>query len=256
MLRAKRHVIKRLPEPYGPCVHTDVMHREFTLRNTSNCLVQMTRQYCQCTDVQHAVFEEPYDVDVFPYCGDIRFGIDWLQAKALCLNQLNTKVCATQNDLPCLEHQYLVKTSLIAWPALNQGFESFYEDYIEGKPSEEMFWPVREFMKHNCTHEAGCALLSHEADDVIRDNFLKFSFYLSDSYYTLTEEQPKLEIIVLLSQAASILNLWCGITMIIAIEVLELCYRLLKHALFDAEKSHHAPTECAMSERPRESTNL
>ena len=227
VLQAKRHIVERLPEPYGACIFTNVTHREFTWRNITNCIVNMTRQYCNCTDVQHATFEEPYDVDVFPYCGNMSFGIDWVKEKTHCVAQLKTETCTTDSKLPCREHQYPVQTSLTAWPALSHGFESFYSDYILRKPGSDMFESVRQYIQRNCSNLSECGLLQQQADNLIRRNYLKFSFYLRDNYYTITDEQPKLQLLELFSQVGSILNLWSGITMIVFVELVELCYRLI-----------------------------
>ena len=251
VLQADRHEVIRLPEPYGPCVHSSVTHREFTWRNISNCFVNMTRKYCNCTDVQHATFEEPYDVDIYPYCGDARFGIDWLKQKTQCVGQRNAEVCATESRLPCIEHQYPVDTSLIAWPALNQGFENFYDDYIQGKAGSDMLEPVHRYIEKNCSGDIACGLLEQQADSLIRSNFLKFSFFLRGNYYSVTEEQPKIELLELLSQCGSILNLWSGITMIVLVEVLEVCYSFMRR-LCSAEHPH-APGDRTMTERSKES---
>ena len=252
VLQAKRHVIKRLPEPYGPCVNTNITHREYTWRNTSSCLTNMTRKHCNCTDVQHATFETPYDVDTFPYCGNMQYGIAWLQNKTHCVGHLNAELCTYESRLPCTEHQYPVQTSLIAWPSLNQGFENFFNAYIMGRPGSEIFEPVHQYIQKNCSNAAECLLLQQQADSLIRNNFLKFSFYLRDNYYSITEEQPKIEIVELISQCGSILNLWSGITVIIFIEILELCYNLVR-VLCNPEQSH---TSAQVSGGSKESTSL
>ena len=259
VLQAKRHVIKRLTEPYGSCIQTEDTHSEFTWRNSSSCLVNMTRQSCNCTEVQHAIFEEPYDVDAFPYCGDVRFFIDWLEEKAKCISQLNSEICPTESRLPCIEHQYPVQTSLIAWPALTEGFEGFYNYYIKGKRGSNIFEPVHDYLKMNCSSEnkIECKLFQLQADDLIRKNFLKVSFYLRDKYESVMEEQPKIESVELSSQVGSILNLWSGITMVVIVELFELFYRLIINALCDTLQPKNIPSEkIFVSEKVKECTQL
>ena len=91
---------------------------------------------------------------------------------------------------------------------------------------------------------------------LLRNNFVKYTVSL-ENYRTLhMDDQPKYNIVNLISQVGSILNLWSGITVMIVIEVIELWVRVfnnnttIKVCAMEAEKNNITKVHALETKKP------
>ena len=117
--------------------------------------------------------------------------------------------------IPC--HTVLYKTSVshAAWPAFNY-HQSFFERIIRNSSFQYNF-------------DKYVSSTNTSLHTAIKKKFLKISCYLGKSKQTVLLNSEKYSVSDLFAQIGSILNLWCGITIVLIVEIVELVSTMICH---------------------------
>ena len=222
---------ERLGYPHGRCI-TEGTKPEFMRRHGVNytkhacvlfCVNEAVQDTCNCTDTSFpAAFltgEEPQ------YCQSLNQTREDLAKKFDCTSQekLSQHLKCTSNVCyyECSAVEPELDVSYSKWPtASNLPF--FYQRYIHGRPHQKRY---KDFSPDNWTNISEIDVLLSQR--LVEENFLRISFFLDSYTYLVFSEVPQLTLSSFLSQLGGALNLWSGITVILAIEVVELFVRLV-----------------------------
>ena len=107
------------------------------------------------------------------------------------------------------------------WPT-SPYHDSFYDDYIAGRAYEYHYSFVRNKTLHTTDTEERHADTEH-----ISQNFLGVHVYLDQNMMMEYEMIAKVSFPAFLSQVGGALNFWAGITVVVVIELIEMCFRIL-----------------------------
>ena len=223
----------RLEQPYGECnTQTELgvyqstgETKIYTMHScTSLCVEKMVLDYCDCLDANmlnllHEI--EPSSTREKRYCEDINVQGNAFMNNTNCARhyrQEGFKQCAGNCTFPCHETIYKTSMSQSLWPREND-MAGFRAAYIQDKPFEYRFNDVVEGEHRSQT-------------DLIQENFLRLSVYHGDYRFNILNESAALSQSGFLSQLGGALNLWSGITSIVIIELLDLCYQILMDKMF------------------------
>ncbi len=124
--------------------------------------------------------------------------------------------CYESCPRPCEAHQYSMSVSAVKWPKKSQ-YKAIYENRIANK---KYAWRY-EALKKDCIKE-NCTLAEEwKQEQLIESNLAKANIFLENDRHITHEEKPKTTFSVLVSQLGATLNLWCGITVVIFVELVE-----------------------------------
>ena len=113
------------------------------------------------------------------------------------------------------------KITYAPWPT-SPYHDSFYDDYVYGRPYEHQYRFIREKTLRNTSSEE-----RHADNERVFKNFLGVHVYLDQHLMTEYREKPELGFAAYLSQLGGTLNLYAGITVVVIIELVEMFYRIL-----------------------------
>ena len=111
----------------------------------------------------------------------------------------------------CTETAYISTISEAAWPTTRY-HQSFYATMIQNKSFQEDFDRYA---------------LKTSLRTAISENFIKVSSYLGSYRHRIMENTEKYTVTTLCSGFLAILNMWCGITCVFAVELIELLGKCL-----------------------------
>ena len=123
-----------------------------------------------------------------------------------CLLQLTGSECALCKER-CEDMDYMTTTSHTKWPLPYQ-YQSFYQELISDKPYSNRFVKVEE--------ETDESPPSADALRLTDENFVKIDFYLDYQSYLESAEVPIYTLFSFLGTLGGALNLWTGITVVVA----------------------------------------
>ena len=128
--------------------------------------------------------------------------------------------------------RYISEAMESNWPS-ESVLQSFYEHVIKGKSYEDKF--SRYFTNTHIVNSTSDVtetdnLNLHQKTErgkVIRSNFSKVIMYYAEWTYKAYKDTPKYTLQSMVGNVGGALNLWAGITVVVAVEVLELILRML-----------------------------
>ncbi len=130
----------------------------------------------------------------------------------------------------CKKIYYISQPVESVWPS-DSVLQSFYEQTIIGKPYEEKFsrYFTNIHPNSNSPNNTGDPHLhlNLERKRIVQSNFAKVVMYLSEWEYILYKDTPKYTFYSMVGNVGGALNLWAGITVVVAVEILELFLRML-----------------------------
>ena len=186
---------------------------------TSLCLETAVLNQCGCVDARFSIVWHKAN-ESHPYCGDIKLPpekVKQFMNCALRVRLLQRKHCMKNCPIACHSVLYKSSVSHAAWPAYNY-HQSFYQRIIKNSSFQHNF--------DNYVSNTNTDL--HTA---ITKNFLKISCYLGKSRQTVLSNGEKYSVNDLFAQIGSILNLWCGITIVLIVEIVELVSKMICHLI-------------------------
>ena len=228
----------RLPPPHGNCnegikpylAGVDMVELNFSYTFPSclhTCLESRVKDQCKCISGKNVDVGEYQDISV-DYCGNLRAG--WKQAMQTrqCRNNIHDqslKHCIQSCPVTCTDYRYKLGMSHSVWPRRSR-MMSFYKHFIKDKPYAHQFSVFEEILNDNQSRPLKNTKFLYAAD-LIRSNFVDLTVSLKDYKYIALRDTPKVSFEGLISQLGGTLNLWSGISAIIAIEIIEFIYRLI-----------------------------
>ena len=118
----------------------------------------------------------------------------------------------------CLIFTFLFQSSQAAWPA-HTIHQNFYDLYIANRSYEKHYRVL--FENSNDSHG------NRELFDKVTKHFLVVEMYMERLAALDIKDKPKFTPTSLMSHLGGALNLWAGITVVVLIEAIELCYEVL-----------------------------
>lgn len=214
---------KRLHEPLGNC-------RNYTKAgpvSDSSCLTDCLRDqiHRECGCKEPATPYVPNNDSLDDLCLSLSHPKEKVLQRLACRDATlsdNISFCLRECPLACEETLYDVEIQAHNWP-MPSYYGLFYDKIIKGRPYEEHFSYIDSlaegsFIPNNIPINSSTKL--------INDNFARFSFALNDhKFYRVTDVQ-KVTMEELMSQLGGSLNLWFGITVLVALEIMELIHRI------------------------------
>jgi len=130
--------------------------------------------------------------------------------------------------IPCTETDYALTTSIADWPNAKNQLD-FYEKYI--KPNRDIFgdkfdaYADLESRAGNMTTAEIIAEIT--SIGLIPDNFIQMNILITRQNYRKNDDLPAVGWETLFSNLGGALNLWMGITILFAAEVVELVFAIV-----------------------------
>ncbi len=249
--RAK--MIQRLGPPHGTCTEQVRMQAPFAdsfvgrhKHSSSGCMLvcetKRIRQICGCTDVDVSagLFEATTE---FPYCLNASLPLRQLIGNHKCIRQAryDAKIHCVETCLPsCNELEFDEKISSAPWP-MEIFHENIYEKYIAKGRLARKFKPILESSGKDDRNSTECHCENknerkRQRSELIRSNFLKITTRLNSFILTVYEDKAAYTTASFVSQLGGLLNLWSGITVYLAVEIVELIIRVCTHQLESKNK--------------------
>ena len=247
----------RLPPPHESCVNradvgyqgndgTPILYDGYSCWTA--CAEKQVVQHCGCKDVGFPGVLYWKHLS-YPYCGDTHAPIDVLTARLNCSEVVRAKysdLCYYNCHLPCDEVDYLPMPSHLAWPSFRQ-VHTFYEEYIAGKPAQQLFGTISNLTDGECTTLHNCSKRK-DVYKLIKRNFLGVKVFVPNFRFSKVVTDKHITLSSLISQLGGALNLWSGISIVVIIELGELLINIfinIKDRLFaGAPKDSTWPLHC------------
>ena len=143
----------------------------------------------------------------------------------------------------CISLTLWFQSSQTTWPvsAINR---KFYDLYIANRSYEEYY---RSLFEHRNESNQ-----NRELSDMISKHFLVAHVYMESEGALDIRDKPQLTSTAFLSQLGGALNLWAGITVVIVVELIELCYEVVvdrfnrKSSVDNVSWKDHQQALCSM----------
>ncbi|ELU01182.1 hypothetical protein CAPTEDRAFT_216652 [Capitella teleta] len=218
---------QRIDHPHGTCRDYTRSTNHSSQQNCfSQCLVDMIENKCSCDEPGY-----PYDTNRSNenFCLNLTLPMDVLLRNIECRDSIRTKsmeLCLERCPLACEERQWNREIQSSAWPSFRYS-GVFYKEFIQNRTFAHNFDYMDDVINQSCMSFSDCDYNMTNDHKRIQDNFLRVSFQLNDYRFFVLKDMEKVSLAELLSQVGGALNLWFGITVVVILEIFELCFRLL-----------------------------
>ena len=112
----------------------------------------------------------------------------------------------------------LFQLSQTAWPAQTI-HDNFYDLYIANRSYERYYRTLFDNKKSSRQRK--------DLYDKVTKHFLVVQIYIESNAAVQVQDRPRHTTTSIMSQLGGILNLWAGITVVVAIELIEFCYEVV-----------------------------
>jgi len=131
----------------------------------------------------------------------------------------------------CFEIEYSYTSSAATWP--NAYYElAFYNLYLRNDDRYNKKFAVYELIWNKTNGQGGVETLEQLANlDLIKNNFIQISIKMREKSTKVVKYSPAVTWDTIASNLGGSLNLWLGISVMTAAEIVELIYFLLKRSL-------------------------
>ena len=123
--------------------------------------------------------------------------------------------------LACKEIEYQVLSDQAVWPHESSHVNFYYHNIYLEVPDYERFDVYDNITEYYELLET----------DLIRRNFLQINVNMAKPGYTVVTDTQQWTFVSLAGSLGGILNLWIGITFVTFVEVCDLVYQLIAHAI-------------------------
>lgn len=233
--------ITRLEAPYGNCTKQRFLTaRQINIYTSSVCLsLCRQRQFidiCGCLVSYEALTLVDLERAHYSFCSNLTEANetyysepDRLLQKATCDNNTfpHNNICDCR--ISCDETQYDWTVSQLRWPHKPRQLP-FYQKYIRSSPNiyrnrfDRYGELLREYTAGNLSTDAVMDTL--EQTGLIEKNFLQLNVYFDTEIVHMQEDTAATTWETLMSNIGGALNLWLGVTVLFAAELIELTYDL------------------------------
>lgn len=243
--------LTRLPQPYGNCSdrqHTHLHEGSSLPYSRATCIsLCRQRQYidaCGCLDVYEYFTDDELEMGNYTFCLNITQLLESSTNRVndtlterfwnviYCLYDFvpNENIC----DCPieCFEIQYSSSSSSAVWPNIYNEL-AFYDRFLrnDGRYSKK-FEVYEKIWNNRNDSEVGVETLEQLSKlNLIKGNFVKISIKMRQKNTEVVKYIPAITWDTMASNLGGSLNLWLGISVMTAVEIVELIYSLLKMTL-------------------------
>lgn len=132
--------------------------------------------------------------------------------------------CYDQCPPACSEVSHRVTPSSLDWPNYGKAIDLMRQE-VE-TPKSMILKPDSPF--HQARHNRSeFARLARETD-LVDEHFIRVQVHFEEGKVMVIQDVPAMTLVSMVSQLGAVLNLWAGITVILAVEVVELLYTLVR----------------------------
>ncbi|XP_031561612.1 degenerin deg-1-like [Actinia tenebrosa] len=156
---------------------------------TGSCLAYNQRKYCECIEYKY-----PRDVAT-PVCDVLNSSVAKCLSKVLQMYGEQELNCSKECLLPCREESFKTTFSMAAWPSKTYEAEANLEAKVNPNATKNI---------------------------TFKDNYLEMRVYYKDLNNEVTEEKSSYGPVDFVSDIGGQLGLWLGVSVLAAVEVLEL----------------------------------
>ena len=234
----------RLGHPYGACVEDTLSTYCFDLEGNdiayspeaciNVCLQENIVSVCDCFDPDLIVTKNLSDINL-NFCGSYTGNLSATLQKLSCVGKIKTEsnvsmACILSCKPRCFDIEKRLTISLAKWPQLSQQLSFFWHMVKDNEEIMKKEYSVyAEAMRMMSDGNTSAAKKIMQDDHLIENNFLKMRFLLKGTSVTFLEEEPAITFSTMLCLLGGILNLYSGVSLVVAVEILELFYHLLLH---------------------------
>ena len=213
----------------------------------STCLQEEVKSICGCIMGFYPLTETFTNLSITPYCLDLKEPFETVSNRTHCMLVTLSIVYKQCAKCPphCREYRYSKSSSSTKWPRHNQVIP-FYNKFVKNSSNSETFLiyeQIDQLFKKGHYDEANNMLKSVS---LIQDNFAKISVRLSSSNVVHVHDQEAVTFIDLLAKIGGTLNLYCGISCIIIVELVDFFYNFLVN-YGKTEKTEERTKACKVS---------
>ena len=220
------HKFQLMPPPYGDC-HENPYNGDDYRYTRTHCQMQCTSK--AVVDADRCIFSLYYDMVgnySFPFCRSAEYIFkddDIINISNRAFSPYLTAadiIPKCECALPCEYVDFKTKTGSTKWPSKSHVL-GVYETYIKGSPQEHLFSVYEPLITMAKVNESE-ALKELEKISLIEDNYVRLRFQFKNNVLTAVSTKKKYDLVSLLSRIGGTINFYSGITMLLAIELLEL----------------------------------
>ena len=232
-IQVTQNLYHRKPPPHGDCrkngsVEDDIKAGRVLPTITrsaceSLCVEKQIVDKCSCKDahMMHLLSRNQLALaEQYPFCEDIGAPMNTWLARVQCMKEVRNVAMVSCSKIckpPCTERTYNTQFSKSKWP-LATAMPAFFKKYIWNKPYSHQYKNKSEWMETPQTH-------------LVTKNFLYLYVQSSDTLISTYSEEVTISFSNFLSRLGGSLNLWCGITIIVLMEILEMVYKIVKYTV-------------------------
>ena len=239
-IQSRISIRQRMSSPYGDChpkdgvTFFDISGRQLVysmLTCLSACSQTFINLECNCLDPSLSVVSALDQLEL-PYCakhaGDNISETVWrIQCSLKAQRLSNIATCYDMCGPECAVVEHSGDSTFSMWPRKSQQLW-FYRKFVQNKPYASRFTKYQEIWNEiEAGNEAAAEEMLQQATG-IEDNFVKVVGSLTTLSVAVIKDRPLLTLTSLMSQMGGALNLYSGISVIVAVECLELLYLLTK----------------------------
>ena len=194
----------------------------------STCLQEEVKSTCGCITGFYALTETFTNLSITPYCLDLKEPFETVSNRSHCILETLSIVYEKCSKCPplCREYRYSKSSSSTKWPRHNQVIP-VYNKFVKNSSNSDAFLiyeQIDQLFKKGHSAEGNHML---KGTSLIQDNFAKISVRLSSSNVVAVHDQTAVTFIDLLAKIGGTLNLYCGISCIIIVEIMDFFYNIL-----------------------------
>ncbi len=106
------------------------------------------------------------------------------------------------------------------WPSISNQL-SFYETVIKSKPYAHKFSAYEEILQYAKQGNVSQAERLLKETDLMRNNFIKFTYMFRPNKLSMLADVKQITITDLVSSLGGVLNLYCGISLLVIVEFID-----------------------------------
>lgn len=234
----------RLPRPYGNCTTQKLINESDEGSGAYNtdtcyeiCLQQQFVDACDCvrSDVEATPDQRRYVNN--SVCGDMSGPINdpnsnstnFKAVKELaCLMQVEVdlNLCEASCPEPCKEYMYHVGVSSAPWPHVSTQL-TFYDQYIANESKYGNKFDVYDQIRKTEVNQVDI-IKRLQQTHVMEDNFIQLNIIFDKYNPMVLKDVPSMTVDRMLSLVGGALSLWLGITVMTAVEFVQLVFDLME----------------------------
>src|SRR6218665_162369 len=258
IIDVKQNNRTRLPHPYGSCSDRQQIDNEEENSPSydqhlciSLCRQRQVIKHCGCLDNFEFFTDAEFQMGNYTFCVNVTKLLENPQMYTeyggftnLLWKVLNCSWYFVPTEdtcdcpVPCYETQYDVTSSSAHWPNIHY-YLAFYDIYIRNDDRYREKFMAYEKVLNNSNGQSDAETIEELRKlKLIEENFLQVTVKMNMRQVQLVKDIPLVSWNTLISNLGGSLNLWLGVSIMTAAEIIELIYFLIKIAMTRKENKY------------------